>query len=272
MAYRNIIDQHVHTDNSFDGNHNVMFICEKALENNLRGVTFTDHCDVDYGNTSLRKLTVPAYVEVMHARKAFVGKLIVGEGIEIGQGIYKKELAEDIISALDYDFVLGAIHNLENEKDFYFYDYSICDDDKIKDLLTRYFDAEIELAKWNKFDSLAHLTYPLRYIVGEQNFKVDLNDYNEQIEAVFELLIKNEKALEINTSGLRQAIADFLPDKQLVEKFKKMGGKYITIGSDAHFAYDVGKGCEEGMKMAVESGFNQLTLFEHREPILINIE
>lgn len=272
MAYHNIIDQHIHTDNSFDGNHNVMFICEKALENNLRGVAFTDHCEVDAKNTVFRKITVPAYVEVMHARKAFVGKLIVGEGIEIGQGIYNKKIAEEIISAFNYDFVLGSIHNLENEKDFYWYDYSSCDDEKIKDLLTKYFDAEIELAKWNNFDSLAHLTYPLRYIVGEQKFKVDLNDYNDQIEEIFDLLIKNEKALEINTSGLRQDIGDFLPTRMLVEKFKKMGGKYITIGSDAHFAYDVGKGCEDGMRMAVEVGFNKMALYEHREPVLINIE
>ena len=28
--YKNIVDLHVHTDNSFDGNHSATFFCEKA--------------------------------------------------------------------------------------------------------------------------------------------------------------------------------------------------------------------------------------------------
>lgn len=268
MAYRNLIDQHVHTDNSFDGHHNVVFICEKALENDLRGVAFTDHVEIDAKDMALRKIAVPSYIETMKARNAFTGRLIVSAGIELGQAVYNKELSESILNSLKYDIVLGSIHNLPDMKDFFFLDYTQHDPDQ---LLEAYFRQVLELARWNGFDSLAHLTYPLRYIVGEQKMEVNLNRYEDIIREILKTLVQNEKALEINTSGLRQAIQDFLPQERYVRMFKDMGGKYITIGSDAHYAYDVGKGCAQGMKMAYDCGFREITLFERREPVQITI-
>ena len=45
--YKNIVDLHVHSDNSFDGNHSATFFCEKAEFLDLRAIAFTDHCEVD---------------------------------------------------------------------------------------------------------------------------------------------------------------------------------------------------------------------------------
>ena len=47
MNCKNIMDLHVHTDNSFDGHHPAMFMCETAVSMGLRAVAFTDHCEVD---------------------------------------------------------------------------------------------------------------------------------------------------------------------------------------------------------------------------------
>ena len=49
--YKNIVDLHVHTDNSFDGNHSATFFCEKAEMIDLRAIAFTDHCEVDQYRT-----------------------------------------------------------------------------------------------------------------------------------------------------------------------------------------------------------------------------
>ena len=269
MSYKNLVDMHVHTDNSFDGNDNVMAICEKACGLKARALAFTDHCEIDSKDCNLRKCTIPTYFEVMKARNAFTGELIVIEGIELGQAIYNKELAENILNSLQYDFVLGSIHNLKDMEDFFYLDYSKYD---IDELLNKYFDTLFELTCWNKFDSLAHLTYPLRYIVGEQGIDVDLNKYKGKIEAIYDMLIKNEKALEINTSGLRQPYGQCLPNKELLQLYHDMGGQYITFGSDAHFVNDITKGIEQGYKMAYDCGFRQFTLFEHRMPLQIDIE
>ena len=45
--YKRTVDLHVHTDNSPDGNHSAMFICEKAELTELRALAFCDHCEID---------------------------------------------------------------------------------------------------------------------------------------------------------------------------------------------------------------------------------
>ena len=42
-----IIDTHVHTDNSPDGHHSAMYMCECAEMAGLRAIAFTDHVEAD---------------------------------------------------------------------------------------------------------------------------------------------------------------------------------------------------------------------------------
>ena len=53
-----------------------------------------------------------------------------------------------------------------------------------------YLDQLYELVRWNGFDSLAHLTYPLRYINGEHHFGVELKNYAEKVDEILKLLAK----------------------------------------------------------------------------------
>ena len=99
-----------------------------------------------------------------------------------------------------------------------------------------------------------------------------LSDYADKIDAVFRALIEKGKALEINTSGLRQNLGVTLPDLPLVRRYRELGGELITIGSDAHCASDVGAGIADGMALAEEAGFHHVTLFQSRIPTPIRIE
>ena len=58
------------------------------------------------------------------------------------------------------------------------------------------------MCKWGKFDILAHLTYPLRYINGIAKLNVDISQYNEIISESFRLLIQNGKGIEINKTDI----------------------------------------------------------------------
>lgn len=270
MAFKNILDMHVHTDNSFDGNHSAMFMCEAAEKAGLRSVTFTDHCEVDfYKERHFDQSDFHSFFEVSKARSAFMGKLLVNTGIELGQPTYDKETAEYIMKRFNYDQVIGSIHNLRDMPDFCELQY---DDYDIYKLLDEYFDEELELAEWGKFDTLAHLTYPLRYMVGDQGYEVDMNKFSDKVDAILKAVIKNGKALEINTSGYRQKIGRTMPDVDIVKRYKELGGELITLGSDSHFAEHVGAGIDRGMQLALDCGFNAIALFQQREPVLIPIE
>lgn len=270
MGFLRQVDMHTHTDNSPDGIHSTMYMCEQAELKGLRAIAFTDHCEVDaYHRDHYDKSTVQAYFEVAKARNVYSGKLLVLEGIELGQAPYDPELAEKIAGLHDYDIVIGSIHNLRGKEDFWTLP---CTQDDVVPLLTEYFTEVENVVDLGLFDTLAHLTYPLRYMVGEHGLKVNLDDFSGQIDRILKKLAKSEKALEINTSGLRQPIGTTLPEANIVQRFKDFGGEYVTLGSDAHNANDVGAGIECGMEIAQECGFEYITIFQNRAPVQIPIE
>ena len=58
----------------------------------------------------------------------------------------------------------------------------------------------------------------------------------------------------------------------VVKRFKELGGKYVTFGSDAHFAEDLAAGLTEAYDAMKAAGFNEMTLFQQRTPLLMPIE
>lgn len=270
--FKNIVDLHVHTDNSFDGNHSATFLCEKAEFMDLRALAFTDHCEVDQfkDNRQYEKRIFQAFFEIAKVRSAFRGKLLVLNGIELGQPAYDPETAENIINRYDYDQVIGSIHNLRNREDFYFMESFT--EDETKKYLKEYFDEIINMLQWGNFDVLAHLTYPLRYFYAKSGISVDLNDYKNQIDEILLLAAKKDKALEINTGGLRQPINKLHPEVDVIKRFKELGGKLVTVGSDAHFAEHLAKDIDKAYEAALSAGFDSITFFQRRTPMLMKIE
>lgn len=270
--YKNIVDLHVHTDNSFDGNHSATFFCEKAEVLDLRAIAFTDHCEVDQfrADSEYEKRIFQAFFEVSKVRSAFRGKMIVLNGIELGQPAFDIECAEDIISRYEYDQVIGSVHNLRGGEDFYYMEnLTLCE---AEDLLKQYFDEIIIMLEWGNFDVLAHLTYPLRYFYSKSNLEIDLSKFNEQIEEILKLTVEKGIALEINTAALRQPLNKLSPEIDIIKRYKEIGGKYVTIGSDAHYAEHLAADVDAAYDAALEAGFECITFFQKRTPMLMKIE
>ena len=272
MKFKNIVDLHTHTDNSFDGHHSTMFLCETAFMKGLRAIAFTDHLEMDaFFKGSFDRTAIQAYFEVAKAAFAFKGRLLVCNGAELGQPYYNSALTDKLLSTMKYDFIIGSIHNLPDRPDFYYMDFDNEYADYIP-LLDEYFDCELKLAQWDGFDTLAHLTYPLRYISGKYGKPVDMERYKEIIDEILLTLIKNKKALEINSAGLRQPIGITSPDESIIRRYKELGGKYITVGSDAHYAEHLGAGISEAYELALSCGFEKIAVYQDRMPTLIPIE
>ncbi len=270
--FKNIVDLHVHTDNSFDGNHSATFFCEKAEFKDMRVVAFTDHCEVDQfkNDRQYEKRIFQAFFEVAKVHSAFRGKLLVLNGIELGQPAYDAETANDIVSRYEYDQIIGSVHNLRGKEDFYFMkDLTYDEADK---LLTEYFDEIINMLEWGNFDVVAHLTYPLRYFYSQSGLSFDLNNYKNQIDEILSLTAKKEKALEINTAGLRQPLKKLQPEVDIIKRFRELGGKMVTAGSDAHFAEHLAADIDKAYTAALQAGFEHITFFQRRTPMMMKIE
>ncbi len=269
MSFKNKVDFHMHSDNSDDGYDPVMLMCEYAVSAGLRVAAITDHCECNrYFADRFDKSIRQSFFETRKGREAFKDRLILMAGIELGQPMQDLDAANDALNANEYDYVLGSLHCIKGEEDFWKINYKGRD---IDDLFNRYLDEMYQMVRWNGFDSLSHITYPLRYIEGEHNYKVDIKKYTEKFVEIFKLLANNQKALEINTSGCRQEYGKLIPDLDLLKLYKSFGGRYITLGSDAHHASDIGKNIENGMELAKAAGFDYLTIFEQRVPMLVPI-
>ena len=271
--YKNRTDLHMHTSSSFDGNYSAAEMTESCVKNELSTIAFTDHFDVDFyerHNLGVRQQT--SYEGILSVIEKYSDKITILRGIEMGQPTYDVALTEKSLARYDYDFVIGSIHNLREMPDFGDLKYKEMPLDEIYSLLDKYFEEELILAKWNGFDTLAHLTYPMRYIIQAGRNEVDLSRYDEITDEIFRTLIANGKALEINTSGLRQPIGKTMPTENYVRRFRELGGEYLTLGSDAHFTEHTGAGIDEGYAIAERCGFEYVTYFRNRKPVQVKIE
>ncbi len=271
MKYKNTVDMHVHTDNSPDGHVPATLMCERACAAGLRAVAFTDHCETDaYIKDNYDRITKQAYFEVAKAKSAFVGELLVLQGIEVGQGHYDPELADAIIGSRRYDVVLGSMHNSRGGVDpYYIDDFSDWDIDAY---LNEYFDSMLEMIQWGNFDVLAHMTYPMRYFFARNGIRVDLSEYSAKIDEILSLLVEKDKALEINTAALRKPLRELSPELPTVRRFYELGGRLISVGSDAHYLDDLGAGIDAALDCALAAGFGEIAVFTARKPNLITIE
>lgn len=270
MLFKNKVDMHSHTEHSFDGHFPVDVLCECSIEAGLKAVAFTDHIEMDFFREKKFDVTADeSFADVSRAKAKFADKIDVLVGVELGQPVYNVAESEKLTEEKSYDVVIGSVHNLRDKDDFCFLDYKNND---VNALLNEYFDELLMLADWGKFDIFAHLTYPLRYIVGENKIPVDLTKYSGKIDEILSLLAESGRALEINTSGLRQPIGTTLPTADTVKRFRELGGKYVTVGSDSHYDKDMGAGIAEGMRLAKDCGFDCITIFKNRCPVEIPIE
>ncbi len=276
MGYRNLVDCHIHSDNSNDAHHSVTLICEKAVTKGLRAISITDHCEcLKYAEKQYATTCRQSNFEVLKARAVFEGQLAISSGVEIGNPTRDLIATNDVLKNR-FDFVVASVHRIKGKKKgFKALDY-LREGNKPELLMPRYLDDIIETVDWNGFDALAHLTYPLRYFPANLISDYDIFSERERIEYILKTLASNGKALEINTLSneyvTSTVTSSMHPCFEIVKLFKELGGEYITVGSDAHDANLVGQKIEDAYDMALEAGFKYVTIYNKREPVSIKIQ
>lgn len=233
-----MIDFHTHTAASFDCDAPLATMADAALSAGLSGIAVTDHADLPpYATAEEVWQTVNmSWQAATEVAATYADRLHILRGLELGEPLFDAALAREILSAHPYDFVLGSVHAVRGEEDFYYWDFSKRD---IAFELTRYFDEVLETVQFGGFHALAHLTYPLRYMPPELR-PTDFSPWKATLDAIFHALVQKNIALEVNTAGLRNGFGATQPDEQLLRQYAACGGQLVTVGSDAHRAEDVG--------------------------------
>lgn len=269
MNYKFISDAHIHSDNSYDALDPTIKLCEHATKIGLYSITITDHCNCnEYNIKNSRRAIRQSFFLTKKAQNVFKDSINVFTGIELGQPAHNENAAADALSQSDFDFVLAGNYKLKNSDDFSKIKFT---NDNANTILLKYLDEIIELIDWGQFDSLANLTYPFKFIFDHPEIELDNDSISEKLNIIIEKLSEKQKALEIDEHMLEVPEDNILSANNILTTFKKAGGKYITLGSNAHSYKNIGHGINKGLKSALDVGFTHFSLFKNRVPYLLPI-
>jgi len=269
-------DMHVHSNVSGDSSARMADVVGAAIDKGLDGLCFTDHCDLMNcevpGKKEVHCYTnwARSYSEIARVRASFGDRIELLHGMELAEIAQDPERAEQCANAPELDFLLGSVHAVTGYKDFYYLDYP--DLHFCRNLVDLYLDENIRLAELNIMDAVAHVSYYNRYM-SQHGFWVDVMDYEEKLRHLFEILARNGKGIEINTSGLRRNPGPnrAIPELPVLKLFRECGGEVVTTGSDAHTAKHVGSHLGEAQELLRAAGFGYMTVFRKRKPDFISL-
>lgn len=263
------VDYHIHSALSIDGDpeSTIENIIKTAADKKLDEIAVCDHYDVNWVVKGENPdIDFQASLEQINAAKEKhkIKDTKILLGIELGQPHHIPEKAAEVLGKNDFDFILCALHNARNEKDFWGIDYKNTTLENLIRNFEKYTEELSELANWGNFHSLAHITYPIRYCV-RNNFHIPVHKYTDLYIKLFKILIHRGIALEVNASGLRKDEKQTMPPCELLKLYKETGGELLTVGSDAHYTSDIFSGIEQTYGQIHALGFKYITTVKDKK-------
>lgn len=253
------LDAHLHTNLSPDSDVVIDRYAEAAVERGVAELAITDHVDFEPG--------APAYGYASFAdrerivREAAERWAPYGVAIRFGAELtFDRSWEADIRDHLArhrYDFTIGSVHDRVVSPYSPGRVQAWVAGRSLRDVVAPSFDEVEAAARSGLFDALGHLDVVKRYL--HPFLRVEqLASAPELYEPILRALVDSGTALEVNTSGLRHAVGETYPPAPIVNLFRDMGGRAVSIGSDAHRIDHFGWALGDGYDIARGAGFESL--------------
>ncbi|WP_242839519.1 histidinol-phosphatase HisJ family protein [Butyrivibrio sp. NC2002] len=268
-------DYHIHSHHSGDCDSPMKDVIEAAVSRKLPAMCFTEHMDMDYPDLpDIKKgqfeLDTDAYFsEHQKLADEYKDMIPVRFGVELGLQPQIVDFNADYVKKYPFDFVIASTHVCHGQDPYYpeFYENRT-----EKEAFSFFFKTTLEnIQDFDDFDVYGHLDYVVRYAPnGDKNFRYE--DHKEIIDEILSLLISKNKGLDVNTKSLySSSLSQPNPCKDILCRYKKLGGKIITFGSDAHKSTDVSREFEKAVEIASSAGFDRYCQFIKREPVFFDL-
>jgi histidinol-phosphatase (PHP family) len=254
------LDSHLHTNLSPDSPVPIDAYARQAVERGIAEICITDHVDFEPGTPAfdfvqfdVRERTVREAAE----RWAEQG-VAIRFGVEITYDSRHEDAIRDHLRRHAYDFVIGSVHVYEDSPFHASRVAAWVAGRPLRDAIAPYFDEVLAAIRSELFDTIGHLDFVKRYLVPHVT-PADLARAPELYEPLLRALVESGTALEVNTSGLRQAPRETYPNEAVVTRFQVLGGTAVSAGSDAHDDRAFASGLEAGYRVAAAAGIRELT-------------
>jgi histidinol-phosphatase (PHP family) len=257
-----MLDYHIHSNFSFDSKAQPREICEAALLSNVDEIAITDHYSFAPYSPNYLHFQPEGYFQIWHdLQREYTGHLTVRIGLELDEFANFPDMSNQLVHQYPWDFVIGSTHDLEGGT-LRTYLRKYRDQERATHA---YYEALYQAIHIGDFDVLAHFDLIKRYIVDEGYPLMSSDSFLSLIDRLFSLIIKQEIALEVNTSGLFQACQSPFPSLALLERYYQLGGRLITLGSDAHAPKDLIRGFDLVIPQLQKIGFSGPVAFQQRK-------
>jgi histidinol-phosphatase (PHP family) len=251
-----MFDSHIHTDFSTDSKMKISEAVEASKKAGFN-LIITEHMDLNYPDKDKFIFNPEEYFSKFKKYKS--DKLLLG--IELGMRMDYLEQNKNIQSNYDFDYVIGSIHFVDDMDIFY---DALYKDRNKKDAYDMYFNRMYECVKnYDFFDSLGHIDYIARYARYEDK-EIYYPEFSDEIDEILKILAYRGNSIEINTRRFNDpyAVENLLP---IYKRFKELGGKTVTVGSDAHTPSSVGNCINTAVEIANECGL-KIVYYRNRKP------
>ena len=282
-----LADYHIHTEFSDDSREPMQNQIERAIELGFDEVCFTDHIDYgikkdwDEGDIQFRggdgmstdpssmdpvaNVNYPEYFgKLLRMKEIYKGKITVKNGLEFGIQTITVPQYEKLWEKYgeQLDFSLLSMHQVDN-KEFWTQDFQRGKSQK--EYNEEYYREIYEVQKvFKHYSVLAHLDLLVRYdLQGIYPFE----NVKDMVAEILKLAIADGKGIEVNTSSWHYGLKDTQPSRAILKLYKDLGGKIITVGSDAHNTRFLGDHIPDAYRILKEEiGMDEVCTFLKMEP------
>jgi len=257
-----MFDFHMHSRVSFDGHDTGLELARAAKNAGLKEICFTDHMDYEPGaKVQTMLFDIDAYSREYDALE--IPGLKIRRGMEFGMAPDNREQFRRDAARRHYDFILGSVHFVGPD-DVYFASY--WEGKTVFQAERRFLEETLRCVQaHDAFDVLAHLNFLSKAPAHHAPRPLPYEEHREILDAILETLARKDKGLEMNTSGVDRRVG-FLPEREFFLRFKELGGRIVTVGSDAHRCDRVGQYTREAAEI-LRDIFGWVCTFENRVPI-----
>lgn len=250
-------DQHVHSKYSLDSKQELTEYIEKAIEQGCKYFITTDHIDVGSPFSSDEWIIdFEAYNQEVKILQNKYPEIKILKGVEVGYFKDNYQTITNYYKNQQLDLINLSVH-YSNEIDFYYIEY--CKKIGTYKLVESYLDLVLEAVNnFDNFQVLSHFDYGFK-TAYRYDSNASIEEFEKQLIEIFKVLIKRNKALEINMK-----IQSFLPiehTKYILKLYKSVGGTKLTISSDAHSLEYYRINFDKYLALIKEVGFEYLCYY-----------
>jgi histidinol-phosphatase (PHP family) len=251
------LDAHLHTSLSPDADVAIDTYAQAAVARGITALAITDHIDFDptapaYAFTGYRERE--RYVRSAAERWADAG-LAIRFGVEVTFQARYVDAIRAHLRSHPYDYVIGSVHVMRDDPYTAHKVAGWVAGRPLPEIVAPYFGEVLRAIHSGLFDTLGHLDMVKRYLAPHVK-PAELAAAPELYEPLLAALVETGTSLEVNTSGLRQTPGETYPAPWAVARYRALGGRKVTVGSDAHLARSFAYGLGRGYGIASEAGFD----------------